>query len=73
MRVNISPLTISSFLNGPAYQPLVNTEEIDCRIEEKWKVKKKQMGSKDKIRHFQWIKGFIALNDEGSIWVVGGL
>lgn len=45
---------------------------MDYRIEKIWKVIKKQMGSKDKMRYFLWIVNLITLNREEVNWVVGG-
>lgn len=70
--MNISPMTISRFLNRPSFQLLVNTDNMDYRMDKIWKITQNNLGSEDKIRHFWWILGLIALNGEDEVWVGGG-
>lgn len=67
VRVNISRPTISQFFNGPNFHPLVNTSEIDYRMDKIQKITKKQLGSEDKMRHFWSIASMIAVNREDVV------
>lgn len=49
VRVNISLLTISWFLNGLSLQPPVNTDDMDYCMDEMQKFTRKQLTSEDKI------------------------
>lgn len=70
--VNISNWTISRILHGLEFQAPVNTFEIDFHMEEMWKIKRKQISTKDKLIHFQWISGLIMSDQEKISWVVRG-
>lgn len=72
MQVNISPHTISRFLYSLEYHPLIKTGEIKYRLEEMYKITRKQMEIEDKMRHLRWIAGFIAPYGKNNTWVVGG-
>lgn len=71
MQVYIYLHTISRFLHGPDYQPLVNTTEIDNHLEKIRKITQKQIGSEKNICHFKRIMWHIESNSENTVWVVG--
>ncbi|KAF3655536.1 hypothetical protein FXO37_15893 [Capsicum annuum] len=72
VRVNISPWTISRFLQGPNFQLPENTTEIEYHREKMRKIIRKQLGTKYIMMHFWWITSLITINGEKVSWEVGG-
>lgn len=72
MRVDVSTCTIGKFLDGPYYQPPINTKEMDNHLEEMRKITRIQLGSEENMGFFRWITTQIESNDENIVWVVGG-
>lgn len=55
---------MSYFLHGVEFVPLTDTSEINHRVEEMKKVKKKQFSMEDKLMDLRCIASIIATVDE---------
>lgn len=56
---------------GPEYQDLINTSEMDYRMEKMRKITKKTLGFEDKMVFFRWIAKRISSNGKNVVWIVG--